>query len=251
MDKDHERALLRRFKEDGDSAALAELFHAHQFWIWRLASRYCQRDIQFEDLHQEAFLALTYAAHKFDLSKDIRFNTYAGYWIRAYLLTYIGENRRIMPFPTSRMMRDLRFRYPKAVRLYGQLDNESMAEVLGVKPHHVEKIRLLLDGMDSEFVDGMDRQRAGYVPPLTPEELAHEKRWADRAEATVSRLWSKLSARERVVIEARYFEEEPVSHQILAQQFGVTRQRVRQIEKTALQKLRLFVYPREKELVTG
>jgi len=250
---EEEIVLSRRIKE-GDKAAEDKLVTSNLRLVVSIAKRFMGRGMEFDDLIQSGSLGVITAAKKFDHEKGFRFSTYATWWIRQTITRAISDTARTIHIPSY--VKDRIDRMNKVVREYEQKfgvapSAEYIAEQLGETVEQVlsdQKIQMknlsLYEGIgddgDSILLDMIEDTNG-----KTPEKEA--ERQADRE--AIFRALSTLEAREQIIIRHRYGLDDGRAKTLeeVGKLFGITRERVRQIEKKALKKLRMP--SRNKEII--
>jgi RNA polymerase sigma-32 factor len=249
---DHERALARRWRENADERALHELITAYLRLVVAMASRFRHYGLPMSDLVQEGCVGLMQAAARFEPEREVRFSTYASWWIRSAMQDFVLRNWSIVRTGTTSAQKSLFFNLRRLRARIGDvgdghLSAEARARVahaLGVPEQDVEAMaaRLsapdrslnapLTDEGDGEWQDLLADDAADPEAEIT---LAHDS----AARATLVReALCDLSERERLIIRERKLEEEAVTLEALGERLGISKERVRQIEGAALAKLR-------------
>lgn len=244
LDADEERELLRRVQEEDDQAALERLCVAHLRMVFAAAKRFAVPSIPTEDLIAEGSLALTEAARRFDRSKNVRFGTYAAWWIRGLIRRYTLANRRVVGTPSTRHARKLLAHLRTTERaMTAELGHpptaEQVAERLRVGVEDVREVRAALGARDVAI--GVDRDGLVFELPSggpSPEELVAERERRSLTKEQIERALEQLGSRERLVLERRLLQTESETLANLGKILGLSGERVRQIEKAGRQKLR-------------
>ncbi|KAF0170274.1 MAG: RNA polymerase factor sigma-32 [Hyphomonadaceae bacterium] len=246
-----ETMLARRWRVDGDERALHTLTRAYLRLVVAMASRFRNYGLPTSELVQEGNVGLMQAAARFDPERGVRFSTYAAWWIRAAIQDYILRNWSIVRTGTTSAQKTLFFnlrRLRARINDTGEiLSGETRAFVarkLKVSEAEVEAMAGRLSGPDRSLnapigEDGAsDWQDQLADDHMTPDNEIMERR-DDAARARwVAQALSKLSERERLIIRARRLEDEGVTLESLGVRLGVSKERVRQIEAGAMEKLR-------------
>ena len=247
---EEEQALARRWRDGGDVDAAHALVTANLRFVLKIAYEYRGYGARLLDLVQEGSVGLMQAVKRFDPDKGYRLITYAVFWIRSYIHSFLMATTRIFRIGTSRAHRKLFF---KLRALKGKLAAqgggtrrdvvEAAAHELGVTPEDVEEMDRHLAGRDASL-DAPNPETGTALVELMPtarpsqeDELGELELEADRA-ARIETAMLALDPREREIVTRRYLADEPTQLQELGEEMGVSKQRVAQIERRALSKLR-------------
>lgn len=246
---EREQELTRRWKADGDGAALSELIRLNRYLVVGVARRYRGLGLPFDDLVQEGNAALVHAANRFDPDRGFRFSTYATWWVRAAIQDYVIDNRSVVKRITSGRHRSLffglqRLRYTWKVE--GKLDGderERAAAAMGVPLSTIDELEAFLCGTDQPAVDEIDPGEKNngvtlVAPDPSPEEAVSSARERRDRRAWLRAALGGLNERERIIILGRHLSDSPRTLSDLGSRFGVSPERARQIESAALSKLR-------------
>jgi RNA polymerase sigma-32 factor len=239
---DEESALLRA-AHDGDRGAVDKLVKAHVRFVFSVAEEFRHYGISFDELVSEGLVGLMEAIRRFDPSRGARLASYAAWWIRALLRRYTLDNRRIVRAPSSRNSRKLiahlaTKRNTLAQRLGHEPGNDLVASELGVTVADIQEVDVLMRKPD---VAANGYETDDYIAKCaapSPETLLIELESEQRTRAAVARGLDLLTARERRVIMQRGLSDEPRKLGDLGEELGVSRERVRQIERKSFAKMR-------------
>ncbi len=255
LDRDRELALMRRWRDEGDVAARDEVVKAHLKMAVSVARRYARYGSPAGEVAQEASEGLLKAANLFDPDMGFRFSTYAMQWIRAQVEDHVIRNGPVVRVGPGSVERKLFYNLRKTraeveARLgHGASPTEVAVEVarrLGLTLHEVQ---LGMQGsgrvssLDAPMGDGEgDATRASRIPsdsPL-PDELTDQVIVGERRKDWIRDAMARLDQRERTIVRFRQYcdPDEVQTFECLARRFGVSRERVRQIEAVAMRKLR-------------
>lgn len=254
LSAEEERGLLLRWSRRGDQAALARLVRAFAPLVHKSAARFRKYGLPAEDILQEGNLALVEAAGKFDVGRDVRFATYAIWWVRARMQDYVLRNWSIVRLGSTRERKALFFklRHVQARLAAGAplgedraALNAQVAGILGAAPDEVFRMDAILRRGDHALnarLLSREEESQGLLPDdrPSPEETAiaadDRRSWSSLLDEALS----GLSDRERRIVVARRLAEagEAPTLGMLGARLGVSTERVRQIEKAALGKMR-------------
>jgi len=248
LSAEEEYDLGVRHQRDGDMEAAHRLVCANLRFVVKVANEYRGYGLRLLDLVQEGNIGLMMAVKKFDPARGTRLITYAVWWIRAYMQNYIMRSWSLVKIGTTQMQRKLFFKLAQtrsALRnLTGGAQDEEIARELDVSEEAVVEMSRRMGGRDASL-DVELTEGDGYTLLHTladerqnqEELLLADEEQQLRTERTRTAL-ATLRPRERQIIEARILAESPTTLQVLADEFGISRERVRQIEQNALHKLR-------------
>jgi RNA polymerase primary sigma factor len=241
---DPERRRLKREMGDGE-VAKAQLIQANLRLVVSIAKRYVGRGMQFLDLIQEGNLGLMRAVEKFDYSKGFKFSTYATWWIRQAITRAIADQARTIRIPVhmvEHMNRVLRVQRQLAQELEREPTIDEIAEKVALSPDRVRDIQRIAQdplSLDSPLGEEDDSNLGDFIPDLAadaPADVATRMMLA----AAVEEALDELSEREKEVVRMRFglIDGQARTLEEVGKEFGVTRERIRQIEAKTLAKLR-------------
>lgn len=237
LDRDVERDLARLFAQ-GDKAAGDKLVEACLPFVVSIALEYRRWGVPLEDIVQQGNIGLLKAARKFDASRECRLATYAAYWIRAEIREYVVRAFRVVRIGTTKGER----RALRAYRKTKNADPVALAKASGLSEERVRMLLPIISGRETSLDAAF-----GDLPPAierltsaepSPEELAARGEAASLASTAVHDAVSHLDDRERLIVRERLMGDDPPTLQELGARLGVSKERVRQIEERARQKLR-------------
>jgi RNA polymerase sigma-32 factor len=255
LGREEERGLAVRWRELRDQQALHQLTSAHMRLVVAIAARFRHFGLSTSDLIQEGHVGLLEAAARFEPEREVRFSTYASWWIRASMQDYVLRNWSIVRGGTSSTQKSLFFNLrrlrARLTRGPEPMDDarlhETIAVAIGVSRDDVALMDSRLSGPDlslnapvSESDDaGADRQ--DFIPssdPL-PDEVVAEDIDGQRRSHWLNRALSALNERELRIVSERRLTDEGATLESLGEKLGISKERVRQIETRALEKLRI------------
>ena len=247
---EEEQDLARRYRDDGELEAARRMVLAHLRFVVRIARGYNGYGLALGDLVQEGNIGLMKAVKRFDPSYGVRLVSFAVHWIRAEMHEFILRNWRIVKVATTKAQRKLFFNLRSSKKRLGWFSQQEVAEVaedLGVKPETVLEMEarlanydLAFDGTGMEDDEGPSMAPAAYLPDLRNEPAAQIEQ-ADSAAFEREGLYTALESldeRSRDILQRRWLAESKETLHELADEYGVSAERIRQIEAAALKKLR-------------
>ena len=247
---DEERDLAEQLRNNGDMDAARRLVMSHLRFVIRVARGYLGYGLPLPDLIQEGSVGLMKAVRRFEPDVGVRLVSFAVHWIRAEIHEYILRNWRIVKVATTKAQRKLFFNLRSRKKRLGWFTRDEVlgvAQELGVKPETVLEMESRLANQDMAF-DGSDSDDedspsapATYLPDrrMEPAEtFEREDTDADQKERLYAAL-AGLDERSKTILRERWLTEKKQTLHELAGQFGVSAERIRQIEKNAMKKLKL------------
>ncbi|HXQ68078.1 MAG TPA: RNA polymerase factor sigma-32 [Alphaproteobacteria bacterium] len=252
LEREYEQELGRRWRERRDETALHELIESHARLVVRIASRYRASGVPLGDLVQEGNIGLMEAAVRFDPERNTRFSTYATWWIVRMIRNYLMRNASIVRVATTPTQRRVyfnlwRLRTKARTRTDGTMTEEDRARIateLDVPLSDVERIDIHFARPDQSLNTAIGEDGSMELQDLiadvrpSPETVVTGRRDRKIHLAWLNEAMETLSERERRVIESRFLGEDKTTLAEIGEAFGVTKERIRQIERQALVKLR-------------
>ena len=250
LSKEDEQALAHRFREEEDLQAARELVMAHLRFVVHIAKGYTGYGLPLADLIQEGNVGLMKAVKRFDPDYDVRLVSFAVHWIRAEIHEYVLRNWRIVKVATTKAQRKLFFNLRKAKKSLAWLSHEetqAVAKDLGVSAKEVTEMERRLSARDAIFdpaPDVKDDDRtfspAAYLPATNadPATLVENSDWHDDATTRMAEAIETLDDRSRRIVESRWLSDTKLTLHELAEEYGVSAERIRQIEANAIKKMR-------------
>jgi RNA polymerase sigma-32 factor len=255
LQAEEESALARRWREHGDSDAAHALVTSHLRLVVKIAVGYRGYGLPVSELISEGNLGLMQAAKRFDPEQGFRFATYAMWWIKAAIHEYVLRSWSLVKMGTTANQKKLFFNLRKAKSRIAAVEEGDMhpdqvkliAQRLGVTEQDVVEMNRRLggdvslnaqlrdDGDSGEWQDWLVEEGSDQEAQLADSEQSENRRKA------LGEALSVLNKRERRIFEARRLAEEPITLHDLAAEFGISRERVRQIEARAFQKVQRAV----------
>ena len=253
LDAAAERRLALRLREDEDLDAAQQLVLSNLRHVVHIARGYLGYGLPFADLIQEGNIGLMKAVKRFDPDVGVRLISFAVHWIKSEMHEYIVRNWRMVKIATTKAQRKLFFNLR---RLKGRLGWMSRAEVeavakdLDVKPEEVLQMEARLAGADVSFSATPADGDESYVPEDyladNRDALAEleDEEWTARREGIMKQALEGLDARARDIVVRRWLKDEKEGLQELADKYGISAERVRQIEAATMKKLRKAIEAR-------
>lgn len=256
LERDEEHGLAVRWKELRDQTALHKLAEAHMRLVISVAMKFRNYGLPVADLIQEGHVGLLEAAARFDPEREVRFSTYATWWIRASVQDYILRNWSIVRGGTSSAQKSLFFNLRRLRAKLSQNPAEggsqsmfkTIAEAIGVSTSDVEWMNTRLSGGDvslnapaMETDAAMPSERIDFLvdgKPLADETVGDDID-SDRRSAWLKQALGVLNPRELNIVRERRLRDESLTLEALGGQLGISKERVRQIETRAMQKLKI------------
>jgi len=252
---EEEQTLARAFRDTADTRAAHRLITANLRFVVKVAYEYRSYGFRIPDLVQEGNIGLMKAVQKFDPDKGIRLISYAVWWIRAYIQNYILKSWSLVKLGTTQAQRKLFFSLGRTRR---ELDRTSaehgadsdgrdagkIAKRLRVKTAEVQEMELRLDGrdlsLDAPMGEDGDHAHIDFVASGAPTQDAElsDAQEAKLVSGRVVEALARLDARERYIIEQRVMSDRPLTLKELGEHFGFSRERARQLEIRAKEKLK-------------
>ena len=249
LDRDEERTLAERFRSQGDLEAARQLVLSHLRFVVHIARGYSGYGLPVGDLIQEGNVGLMKAVKRFDPSLNVRLVSFAVHWIRAEIHEYVLRNWRLVKIATTKAQRKLFFNLRRLKKNLTWLSAEETAAVardLGVTPAEVTEMEKRLAARDMSFDPAPEAEDeelyspAAYLPApdADPAAQVEEAESADDSSMRLRGALSGLDERSRDIVERRWMAEDKATLHELAGKYGVSAERIRQIEASALGKLR-------------
>ena len=250
LSAEEEHELAERFRSAHDLDAAWRLVLSHLRFVVRIARGYSGYGLPQADLIQEGNVGLMKAVKRFDPKMGVRLVSFAVHWIRAEIHEYILRNWRIVKVATTKAQRKLFFNLRSAKKRLGWMNREevdAVAKDLGVSPDTVLEMEQRLSAHDAAY-DGQpeDNGSPEYTAParylqdlrFEPAEAAEREDWKAHSRRALQAAVQQLNERDRTIVTERWLAEEKTTLQNLANRYGISAERIRQLEANALRKLR-------------
>ena len=249
LSADEERELATRLRRDEDLEAAWRLVTSHLRYVAKVARGYRGYGLPQEDLIQEGNIGLMKAVKRFDPAVGVRLVSFAMHWIRAEIHEFVLRNWRIVKVATTKAQRKLFFNLRGAKQRLGALSREEIDEIasdLAVRPEDVVEMERRLEARDAAFDGLVDDDRTAPAAPsafitdsaLDPSQAVEEEEWSEAAAGRLHRALEHLDGRARDIVTRRWLTEPRAKLRELAQEYGISAERVRQIEAQALRELK-------------
>jgi RNA polymerase sigma-32 factor len=250
LSKEDEQTLAHRFRDDEDLDAARDLVMAHLRFVVHIAKGYTGYGLPLNDLIQEGNVGLMKAVKRFDPAYDVRLVSFAVHWIRAEIHEFVLKNWRIVKVATTKAQRKLFFNLRKAKKTLAWLsadETKAVAEDLGVSAKEVSEMEKRLHSRDAIFdpTPDLDDDRnftpAAYLPSpdSDPAVLVETADWNHDATSRMASALNILDDRSRRILEKRWLtDDKKMTLHELAAEYGISAERIRQLEANAIKKLR-------------
>lgn len=251
LSAEHERALALRLRDEGDLEAARELVMSHLRFVVRVARGYNGYGLALGDLVQEGNIGLMKAVKRFDPDAGVRLVSYAVHWVRAEIHEFVLRNWRIVKVATTKAQRKLFFNLRSKKKRLGWLNQaevNAVAEDLGVKPEVVLEMESRLSGTDIGFdltaadedEDSHHFAPAAYLTDASNDPALEIERadWDNEASNNLSAALEQLDERSRTILQERWLSDHKSTLHELAARYEVSAERIRQLEKNAIGKLK-------------
>ncbi len=250
LSREEELELAKRFHDHEDLDAARLLVLSHLRFVVHVARGYMGYGLPVADLIQEGNVGLMKAVKRFDPDMGVRLVSFAIHWIRAEIHEYVIRNWRLVRVATTKAQRKLFFNLRRLKKNLAWLSDEetnAVAGELGVDPREVREMEQRLAARDLSFDPAPDADDEEGVsspslylpsPNLDPATAVEQEEWDGAVANSLTAALGNLDERSRAVIKARWLAEDKRTLQDLADEYGVSAERIRQIEATAITKLR-------------
>ena len=243
---EQERKLARRYRKHNDLDAARQLVMSNLRYVARVARGFSGYGLPQADLIQEGNIGLMKAVKHYDPARKVRLMSFAIHWIRAEMFDYILRNWRIVKVATTKAQRKLFFNLRKSRERLGWMTRgevDTLAENLDVAPESVQEMESRMSNADVAFdadndadEDSYHAAPAGYLQDMryNPEVLATQSDQEDLRQTQLRSALTSLDARSRDIIQRRWLDEDKPTLHELADEYGISAERIRQIEMKAL-----------------
>tara|TARA_A100001011_G_scaffold348508_1_gene386388 strand:+ start:207 stop:1040 length:834 start_codon:yes stop_codon:yes gene_type:complete len=250
---DEERILGERLYYDEDLDAARRLVLAHLRFVVHIARSYNGYGLPLADLVQEGNVGLMKAVRRFNPEKGVRMVSFAVHWIKAEIHEFILRNWRIVKVATTKAQRKLFFNLrgaKKSLHWLNQSEADSVAKDLGVEVKDVMEMEMRLGAHDSAFdITAEDDDDASVITPAyylsdpsaDPGKIVENREYQTNNNERLARAVSDLDERSRDILQRRWLDDVKTTLHDLAAQYGVSAERIRQLEKNAMQRVKVLM----------
>ncbi len=246
---EEEHDLAERFQKEHDLEAARQLVMSHLRFVVRIARGYSGYGLSQNDLIQEGNIGLMKAVKRFDPSVGVRLVSFAVHWIRAEIHEFIIRNWRIVKVATTKSQRKLFFNLRSSKKRLGWMNNQEVEDIardLGVETKTVLEMEKRLSANDASFdlnADNDDDNPSAPVQYLQdmrfePSEAVENEQFADHQQEKLKHALATLDERSRDIVVKRWLNDEKMTLTNLADDYSISAERVRQLEKAAFSKLK-------------
>ncbi len=250
LSAEEEHRLAVQLRDDHDLEAARSLVLSHLRFVIKIARGYSGYGLALPDLVQEGTVGLMKAVRRFDPDMGVRLVSFAVHWIKAEIHEFVLRNWRIVKVATTKSQRKLFFNLRSSKKRLGWFSRDEVEDVaaeLGVKPETVLQMEARMSSQDLAFDGGTNNDDdhpvtspAGYIADMRMEPSS-QLETVDSESYEKQRLYAalnELDERSRAILEARWLSEDKATLHQLADRYGVSAERIRQIEKSAMEKLK-------------
>ena len=252
LEKDEEFSLINDWRDNRTPKSLQKILNSYLRLAVSYARKYSSYGLPIDDLIHEGVLGIMHALEKFDTSKDFRLSTYASWWIRASIQDYILKNWSVVRTGSTASQKALFFNLKKIKQQINDVSREFMGQneinkvsnMLNVKSMDVQNMESRLTGGDLHLNQKVDNETENDLMSLladerqNPEETFEELNDKKIKKNFVNKAIDTLNEREKIIIRLRKFREKSITLDELGQKLKISKERVRQIETKALEKLK-------------
>ncbi len=252
LSAEEERTLAKKLQKTGDSEAAYKLVMSHMRFVVHVAKGYLGYGLPLRDLIQEGSIGLMHAVKKFDPQAGVRLATYAIHWIKSEIHEFVIRNWKMVKVATTKAQRKLFFnlrKFKKNLTWLTPADISKVADELGVSPSDVKEMESRMSATDLPYDYREDDESAESGISSAPAYYLEDKssnfsarfentNWQENAQDELMAAYRKLDERSQYIIKRRWLDEDKATLQELAEHFGVSAERIRQLEKNAMQSIK-------------
>ncbi len=251
LSEEEEKSLAERLFYEDDVEAARQLVLAHLRFVVHIAKTYTGYGLPQSDLIQEGNVGLMKAVKRFDPRVGVRLVSFAVHWIKAEIHEYVLRNWRIVKIATTKAQRKLFFNLRGQKKRLGWMSGDeikAIADDLGVSTKDVREMEGRLGAFDTAFdaPSDVDDETAGQAPvfyledqSMDPARLLEQDDWESSSSDRLHEAMAQLDERSQDILQKRWFQDEKATLHELAAEYGVSAERIRQLEKNAMKKLKL------------
>ncbi len=250
LTQEQEKALAERYHDDGDVDAARQLVMSHLRFVVHIARSYSGYGLPQGDLIQEGNVGLMKAVKRFDPTMNVRLVSFAVHWIKAEIHEFVIRNWRIVKVATTKAQRKLFFNLrslKKSSRKLTLEEAQSIADELNVTAEQVLEMEGRLTAYDASFEAQADDDEEGRVAPVVylednrfdPAREVEDEDWENTSNRALHQAMNTLDDRSRTILQRRWLDEEKSTLHELAAEYKVSAERIRQLEKNAMDKIKL------------
>ena len=255
LEENHEKNLATRWLKKKDEKALHELTQSHIRLVVSFAMKYKNYGLNVSDLIQEGNIGLMKAADRFDISKEVRFSTYASWWIRASIQDYVLKNWSLVRIASTSKQKSLFFSLRKLKQKIQSTDNgtidyktaQGIAESLNISTSDVVKMDSRLSQNDGSLNNKISEDGSDEFLNLIededarPDDIIFEQDDVRNKKKLINLSLETLDERELQIIKNRHLSDAPKTLEVLGKNLRISKERVRQIEKNAMIKMKSYI----------
>jgi len=255
LEKDEEFKLISQWRDHKNQNALQKILNSYIRLAVSYARKYSNYSLPLDDLIHEGILGIMHALEKFDISKDFRLSTYASWWIRASIQDYILKNWSVVKTGSTASQKKLFFNLKKIKKqildlsrdYMGQDELNKVSKMLNIKAIEIQNMESRLTGGDVFLNQSIGDEEGNDLMSLLPDsspnpEESSEKHYDSKSKQKwLSKAISTLNHREKIIIKPRKLTEKSITLGELGLSLKISKERVRQIEISALKKLKLAI----------
>jgi len=255
LEKEEEFKLISQWRDHKNQNALQKILNSYMRLSVSYARKYSNYGLSLDDLIHEGILGIMHALEKFDISKNFRLSTYASWWIRASIQDYILKNWSIVKTGSTASQKQLFFNLKKIKKqildvsrdYMGQNELNKVSKILNIKAIEIQNMESRLMGGDVFLNQQIGDEDGNDLMTLLPDNLPNpeeslEKYYDNKAKQKwISKAINTLNDREKVIIKSRKLREKSITLDELGVSLKISKERVRQIETSALKKLKLAI----------
>ena len=248
LSKEEERALAKRYAETKDPVAAQTLVTSNLRFVVKVAAEYARFGARMIDLIQEGNIGLMHAVREFDYTKDVRLISYAVWWIRGYIQEYLMKQYSLVKIGTTQAQKKLFYQLQKEKQSLDAMgfspSTAMLGSRLGVTEKDVTQMSQRLAGRDVSLDAPMDDESTATLKDLqrapneAPDDALAREELLVSLKDRIEELRPQLSEREKIILDERLLNDEPLTLQEIGEKYGITREAVRQMEARLLTKIR-------------